>query len=615
MLTDPKLRSQVDQLWDKLWTGGLTNPLDAIEQLSYLIFLKRLDDEEDRRERQAQRRDQPYQPRLPEAMRWRHWTHFQAQQALDHVREEVFPWFRGLGQSGSSFERYMQNAEFKINKPSLLIEACRMIDQMQISAQNQDVQGDLYEYLLSKLTTAGRNGQFRTPRHIIRMMVKMIDPQPGERIGDLAAGTCGFLVNAYQHILEKHTSPEVVSYDAQGEPHNLVGDLLSAGQWDFLQNKAFRGYDNDSGMAMLRIGSMNLMLHGLEHPRFFYMDSLSKSFGESREYDVILMNPPFKGAVDRGDVSETLPGNTRKSELLFLHLILRALDMGGRCAVIVPDGVLFGSSRAHVEVRQKLIEENRLDGVVSMPGGVFKPYAGVSTAVLLFTRGATTDRIWFYDMAHDGYSLDDKRQPSAENDIPDLLACWRERRNPDFLAQRQAKLAQLRAELAPLKASRLAYLAEINRLTFESVIAPEDGPPSIPPSGGEVVSSPQRGELEAGRQLPLPLDGNPAPPSPSGRGAGGEGYSPTALEKARAELAELEAKIAPLQGQVDQLTRQFWVTKDDVAANNYDLSASRYRQVEQDATYYEKPEVTMERLLTMERVMESTMHEIQELLR
>ncbi len=560
MLTDPKLRSQVDQLWDKLWTGGLTNPMDAIEQLSYLIFLKHLDDEEDRREKQAKRRDKPYEPRLSEEMRWRHWTHFKATQALDHVKEEVFPWFRGLAEEGSSFERYMQNAEFKINKPSLLIEACKMIDQMEISAQNQDVQGDLYEYLLSYLTTAGRNGQFRTPRHIIRMMVKMIDPKPNERIGDLAAGTCGFLVNAYQHILEQHTSPDILSYDEQGEPHSLVGDLLTAEQWQFLQDQAFRGYDNDSGMAMLRIGSMNLMLHGLEHPRFYYADTLSKDFTETREYDVILMNPPFKGAVDKGDVSETLPGNTRKSELLFLHLMERALEMGGRCAVIVPDGVLFGSSRAHVEVRKKLIEENRLDGVVSMPGGVFKPYAGVSTAVLLFTRGANTGRIWFYDMAHDGFSLDDKRQPTIENDIPDIVACWRERHNPGFQAERQARLDQLKAELAPLKADRLTHLAEINRLTFESVTAPEE--PDLTGFGN--------------------LSG---------------------LDAAKAELTELEAQMAPLQAQIDQLTRQFWVTKEEVAANKYDLSASRYRQMEQDEAYYEKPTVTMERLLTLERVM------------
>jgi type I restriction enzyme M protein len=566
MLTDPKLRSQIDQLWDKLWTGGLSNPMDAIEQLSYLLFLKRLDDAENQAEKQAKVRGQLYLPRTPEEMRWRHWTNFEAKEALKHVRERVFPWFKEMGGKGSSFERYMQNAEFKINQPNLLIAGCKAIDQMQISAQNQDVQGDLYEYLLSKLTIAGRGGQFRTPRHIIRMMVQMIAPQPGERIGDLAAGTCGFLVNAYQYILEQHTSPEILEYDEEGWPHNLVGDLLTGKQRRFLQEEAFRGYDNDSGMTMLRIGSMNLMYHGIEHPRFYYMDTLSKDFAEEREYDVILMNPPFKGKVDKANVSETLPGNTTKSELLFVHLVLRALDMGGRCAIIVPDGVLFGSSRAHVDLRKKVIEENRLDGVVSMPGGVFKPYAGVSTAVLLFTRGATTGRIWFYDMAHDGFSLDDKRQPVPENDIPDILECWHHRHDADFQAQRQARMEELQTQVAPLKAERLRLQGEINRLTFESVIAPD-------PKG-----------------FSKPLG---------------------SLDTVNDELADLEARIAPLQAQIDQLTRQFWVTKKQVKANNYDLSASRYRQVEPDEAYYEKPQVTMERLLELEQVMAEEIRELE----
>jgi type I restriction enzyme M protein len=564
MLTDPKLRSQVDQLWDKLWTGGLSNPQDAIEQFSYLLFFKRLDDAENQRQRQAQRRGQPYASRVPAEMRWSHWTHFQAQAALEHVRAKVFPWFKDMGAEDSSFERYMKNAEFKINKASLLIQACQAIDQMQISAQQQDVQGDLYEYLLGKLTIAGRGGQFRTPRHVIRMMVQMIAPRPGERIGDLAAGTCGFLVNAYQYILEGHTSPEILEYDQEGWPHNLVGDRLSDAQRAFLQNEALHGYDNDSGMTMLRIGSMNLMLHGIEFPRFYYMDTLSKAFTEERDYDVILMNPPFKGAVDRADVSDTLPGNTRKSELLFVHLILRALDMGGRCAVIVPDGVLFGSSRAHVELRRKLVEENRLDGVVSMPGGVFKPYAGVSTAVLLFTRGARSERIWYYDMAHDGFSLDDKRQPVPENDIPDVVACWRHRDDADFEAARRARLEALRAQVAPLKEERLRLEGEINRLTFESAIDPK------------------------GFQKPL--------------------------GSAHDRLAALEAQVAPLQAQIDQLTRQFWVTAAQVAENKYDLSASRYRQVEQDEVYYEKPGVTMMRLLELERVMDEEIETLRGLL-
>src|SRR6266571_5137121 len=432
MLTDAKLRAQVDLLWDKLWTGGLANPLDAIEQLSYLLFLKHLDDEENRRQKLAQLRKQPYQPDIPTDMRWSYWTHLEAGNALKHLRDQVFPWFRNLGDSGSSFELYMKNAELKINKPSLLIEACKLIDQMHISAQNQDVQGDLYEYLLGKLSTSGLNGQFRTPRHIIRMMVHMINPHPNERIGDLAAGTGGFLVNAYQYILEQHTPPESLTYDSEGWPHGMTGELLTDEQRQFLQKDAFRGYDNDSGMTMLRIGSMNLMLHGIVHPRFFYMDTLSKAFNESKEYDVILMNPPFKGAVDKADVNPTLPGYTTKSELLFLHLILRELDMGGRVAVIMPDGVLFGSSNAHVKTRKKLIEENRLDAVVSMPSGVFKPYAGVSTAVLVFTKGAGTERIWFYDMEHDGFSLDDKRDRVPESDIPDVLQCWRNRTDKHF---------------------------------------------------------------------------------------------------------------------------------------------------------------------------------------
>ena len=576
MLTDPKLRSQVDNLWNKLWTGGLSNPLDAIEQLSYLIFLKRLDDAENRAERLAKMRGQPYTPGVPAEMRWGYWTQMEAGKALAHLRDVIFPWLRTAGAAGSSFERYMGNAELKINKPALLIEACKLIEGMQIASQNQDVQGDLYEYLLGRLSIAGRNGQFRTPRHVVRMMVQMIAPRPGERIGDLAGGTCGFIVNAYQHILEQHTSPEILQYDADGWPHNLVGDRLSAGQREFLQTKAFRAFDNDSGMTMLRIGSMNLMLHGIESPRFFYMDTLSKAFTEAREYDVILMNPPFKGAVDKADVNPTLPGNTTKSELLFLHLILRALEMGGRCAVIVPDGVLFGSSKAHVEIRRKLVEENRLDGVVSMPGGVFKPYAGVSTAVLLFTRGARTDRIWFYDMAHDGFSLDDKRQRTAENDIPDILDCWRHRHDAAFEAERATRLAALRSEVAPLKVERLRLHAEINRLTFEDAI-----------------------DL-TGFRKPV-------------RSAGGDEPVRSGLDAMKADLAGLAARLAPLQSQMDRLSRQFWVTKAQVKANKYDLSAGRYRPAEQDEAYYEAPKVTLERLLELERVMMAEIEALRDL--
>ncbi len=568
MLTAVQLRSQVDQLWDKLWSGGLSNPLDAIEQLSYLLFLKRIDDEENTRERQARLRGLPYQSRVPDDMRWGTWTHLQADAALTHLKATVFPRFKDLATEGSSFGEYMKNAECKINKPSLLIEACKLIDAMRISQQNQDVQGDLYEYLLGRLNTAGRNGQFRTPRHIVRLMVQMIDPKPGERIGDLAAGTAGFLVNAYQYMLEQHTSLSVLTHDEDGWPHNLVGDLLTDEQRLALQSGTLRGYDNDSGMTMLRIGSMNLMLHGIESPYFFYRDTLSKSFDEQRGYDVILMNPPFKGAVDADDVNPSLPQNVKKSEILFLHLILRALDSGGRCAVIVPDGVLFGSSGAHIETRKKLIEENRLDAVISMPSGVFKPYAGVSTAVLIFTRGAQTSDIWFYDMEHDGFSLDDKREPVIENDIPDILACWRNRANQAFAAGRAARLAELRTALEPLKAQRLRFQADINRLTFEHAIALADDETAL-----------------------------------------------ALLDADREKLAVLETEIHPLQREFNQLSRQFCVTKAQVAANKYDLSASRYRPLEQDDVYYDAPHVTLARLLELERVMASEVGALETLIK
>ena len=308
MLTDPKLRSQVDQLWDKFWTGGLTNPLDAIEQFSYLLFLKRLDDAENRHKRIAERLSQSYQPGLQSDLRWNYWTNLQADEALRYLKETIFPNLRTMGTTGSSFQLYMQNAECKINKPALLIEACKLIDQLEIGQQQQDVQGDLYEYLLGHLNIAGRNGQFRTPRHIIRMMVQMIAPRPKERIGDLAAGTCGFLVNAYQYILETHTSPEILTYDEQGWPHNLIGDQLKEDERKVAASVpgASAASTTTSGMTMLRIGSMNLMLHGIESPQFFYKDTLSKGFDQEREYDVILMNPPFKGAVDKNDLHDTL---------------------------------------------------------------------------------------------------------------------------------------------------------------------------------------------------------------------------------------------------------------------------------------------------------------------
>ncbi len=553
MIADSRLRSQVDNLWDKLWSGGLSNPLDAIEQLSFRFFLKQLDEREQDAERAAKKRGQKFiQLFTDEELRWSYWSQLPGDKAITIVKEKVFPFLKKLGAKTGSFGEHMATAEFKINKASLLIEACKAIDEMQISSQNQDVQGDLYEYLLSRLNTAGTNGQFRTPRHIIRMMVQMIDPKPGERVIDPAAGTCGFLVNAWQHLLETHTDKRDLKYDDEGWPHGLTGSKLKPEEWKFSQSEAFTGYDSDSGMTMLRIGSMNLMLHGLTAPRFHYTDTLSKAFTEESRYDVVLANPPFKGAIDATDVNPTLPTKVKKTEILFLHLFLRLLDNGGRGAVIVPDGVLFGSSNAHVEARKKLIEENRLDAVVSMPSGVFRPYAGVSTAILFFTKGAKTDRVWFYDIEHDGFSLDDKRDRVPESDIPDVLQCWRNRTDKHFIAKRLTRLAELKKTITPLKASRLKHHEIIHRLKFEEVIA-----------------------ADSDKALTL-------------------------REKAEAELAELQGRISPLEGEINQLGRQFWVERKEIAANKYDLSASRYRDVEQEDAFLEKPAVTLKWLRQLE---------------
>ncbi|MBU0560588.1 MAG: SAM-dependent methyltransferase, partial [Bacteroidetes bacterium] len=282
---------------------------------------------------------------------------------------------------------------------------------------------DMYEYLLMQLSTSGKNGQFRTPRHIIRMMVKLVDPKIGERICDPACGTSGFLFNAYQHILENNTSPEVLDYDEEGIPHHLIGDKIADKKlFTFLKTHALTGYDFDS--TMTRIGAMNLMLHGIDNPKILYTDTLSKQFNEKEVYDVILANPPFKGSTDASDVNGRFKIKTKKTELLFVELIYDLLVMGGRAAVIVPDGVLFGTSNAHIDLRKILIDKCKLEGIISMPSGVFKPYAGVSTAVIVFQKGGITDEVWFYDMQADGFSLDDKRNRTDANDIPDIVKHW-----------------------------------------------------------------------------------------------------------------------------------------------------------------------------------------------
>ncbi|HYU09409.1 MAG TPA: class I SAM-dependent DNA methyltransferase [Gemmatimonadales bacterium] len=458
MLT-PVIGSKVDQLWNRFWSGGIANPLTAIEQISYLLFMRRLDALDEKRRGDAEFLKQKatslfdgkYETRRGEKrprkeLRWSEFRHLPPEEMLDHVRDNVFPFIKTLENGGQVFSRYMQDAVFIIPKASLLVEAVGIIDEIYAELERerqqagqtfQDVQGDLYEYLLSEIATAGKNGQFRTPRHIIQMIVSLVDPKLGEEICDPACGTGGFLLGAYQHILTQFTSAEQRFVGEDGIERGLAGDRLTdPRQWAALKEKTFHGYDFDT--TMVRIGLMNLLLHGIDQPQLAYMDTLSKRFTETDRYDVVLANPPFKGSIDKGDINEELRLKTTKTELLFVNRIMNLLRVGGRAGVIVPDGVLFGSSNAHKDLRKILIEECELQGIVKMPAGVFKPYAGVSTAVLVFVKGGRTEHVWYYDIQADGWSLDDKREKVAENDIPDVIARWRAR-DPKQDTDRTAK--------------------------------------------------------------------------------------------------------------------------------------------------------------------------------
>ena len=430
MITGP-LRNQVDKLWTEFWTGGITNPLTVIEQISFLMFSRLLDIAEQRAEKRASRTGKFHHglfSKEQQDLRWHRFKQLSSDQMLKRVRDEVFPHFRSLGDTESTFAEYMSDAQLMIVKPSLLVSAVNMIDALPLT--EGDTKGDLYEYLLSKLTTAGINGQFRTPRHIIRLMVDLVEPKPSEVVGDPACGTAGFLVSVMQHLLENYSSPEGVIVHDDGQK-TYSGDLLEPYR-KHIQTALFHGYDFDT--TMLRIAAMNLMLHGVESQEIHYQDTLSNSFPERFPhqaiggFDVMLANPPFKGSLDESDVHPSLTGKvkTKKTELLFVALILRMLKLGGRAACIVPDGVLFGSSNAHRALRKLLVEENQLEAIISMPSGVFKPYAGVSTAVLIFTKGGKTDRVWFYKMESDGFSLDDKRDKIGDGlgDLPDIRTQW-----------------------------------------------------------------------------------------------------------------------------------------------------------------------------------------------
>lgn len=458
MLT-PEIKSQINKLWDKFWSGGISNPLTAIEQISYLLFMRRLDDLDLKESKKAEFTGESYDsifdgtyevPGIGEVvntntLRWSHFKQMEGGEMLTHVQTRVFPFIKELNGKGTVFAQYMVDAVFIIPKPSLLVESITMIDniynlieQEKLEGQTfQDTQGDMYEFLLSEIATAGKNGQFRTPRHIIQMMVELMDPKLGERIGDPACGTGGFLLGAYQHILTQYTSEERRFKDISGFTRGSYGDKLTDQRlWKQLKENTFHGYDFDR--TMVRIGLMNLMLHGITQPNIQQVDTLSKKHNDDNQYGLILANPPFKGSIDKGDINEGFKLSTTKTELLFINRIFNSLIMGGRAAVIVPNGVCFGSSNAHKQARKILIDECELQGVINMPSGVFKPYAGVSTAVLIFVKGGKTENVWFYEMEADGYSLDDKRDRVDQNDIPEILRTWKER-NPENDDNRKAK--------------------------------------------------------------------------------------------------------------------------------------------------------------------------------
>jgi type I restriction enzyme M protein len=412
MLTG-EVRNKVDKIWTDIWAGGITNPLTVIEQLTYLMFIRSLDEKELENENFEALSGEAIPKIFPQneagqAIRWSKFKTKDSRLINDIVATKVFPFIKAMnGDNASAFSRYMQDAMFLIPTPQVLQKIITGLDELyEHDIKDLDMQGDLYEYMLGKLATAGQNGQFRTPKHIREMMVRLIAPTPNDKICDPACGTAGFLVSSAEYIRENYESE------------------MTSEQWEHFAGEMFSGFDTDR--TMLRLSAMNLMLHSITQPHIDYVDSVSKQNSIASAYDIVLANPPFTGTVDAESINDNLKAvcNTKKTELLFVALFLRMLRKGGRCSCIVPDGVLFGSTNAHKALRKELVENQQLQAVISMPSGVFKPYAGVSTAVVVFTKTGAggTDKVWFYDMKADGFSLDDKRSAIATNDIPDILA-------------------------------------------------------------------------------------------------------------------------------------------------------------------------------------------------
>jgi type I restriction enzyme M protein len=568
-----KLRSQIDKLWTEFWTGGIANPLTVIEQISFLMFAKLLDITAAREEKKASRTGK--KPKSPfdgpdDLRRWRNFKNTPADEMFKIVRDEVFPLFRKIGEKKNgdvtTFGRYMQDSQLMIQKAGLLVSAVNMIDALPL--ERGDIKGDLYEYMLGKLTTAGISGQFRTPRHIIRLMVDLLQPKPDERIADPACGTAGFLVAVMEYLLENNTSKEglIPQTDDDGQPlkddngkplYIYTGDKLEPYR-KHIQNDMFYGFDFD--VSMLRIAAMNMMLHGVENPNIHYQDTLSNSFPDRHPqaandcFDIILANPPFKGALDPSDVHSSLTGKvkTRKTELLFPTLMLRMLKLGGKCAVIVPDGVLFGSSKAHRDLRQMLVDDNQLDAVIKLPAGVFKPYAGVSTAVLIFTRGGETEHVWYYDVQADGFSLDDKRDPVEANDLPDVRKQWSDRL---------------------VAASNKKYVAASNKK-------------NVAASNKKHVAA----DLRVGR---------------------GKSSKP----KSTTKDSESTSALKPNPKHFDRKAKAFFVPVADIREAKYDLSINRYKETVYEEPEYDPPRTILAKLKKLNKEEAADLKELEAMLK
>lgn len=545
------IRSQVDKLWDAFWAGGIANPLEVIDQITYLLFIKRLDELQTLEERKATQLGRPLERRIfPESadpggmpydeLRWSRFKNLSAGQMYDVVSEHVFPFLRTLGGDGSAYAHQMKDARFTVPTPALLVKVVDLI--AEIPMEDRDTKGDLYEYMLGKIQTAGQNGQFRTPRHIIRLMVEMMRPTPADVICDPACGTAGYLMVAGEYLRDHYPG---MLHDPEQRRH--------------FHEEVFHGFDFDA--TMLRIGSMNMLLHGVENADVRYRDSLAQEHaGDEERYSLVLANPPFAGALDYENTAKGLLQvvKTKKTELLFLALFIRLLKPGGRAAVIAPQGVLFGSSNAHKKLRQILVEEQKLDAVISLPGGVFKPYAGVSTAILAFTKtnSGGTDSVWFYDVQADGWSLDDKRTP--------------------LLPERN---------LGPVPRE---FMVDGSRLPG----AVDRGDGHL--EGGGLVTG-QDGEISA---------------------RPGSAWSED--DHAKNNLPDVLARWFERDGSERERPRtaqSFCIPKGEIAAQGYDLSVNRYKEIVYEEAEHRPPMEILANLARLEEEIQQGMHELEVVLR